>query len=256
MLAVAMLFLVASTVGTDVPPDAPTINGFSPTSGPVGTLVRVSGSNLKDVQSVQFGSRRAEVVHFVSESELTAEVPVGATTGLITVVTDHGIATSPGPFTVTVPTVPTSTPTPTMTSTPTPTATPVPTATPTPEPARIVEETCWSYLFELGPNITRLDSEPVHSQVLQQLQAHFDEALNGGRKAGFVLTFAQGPDDGSSTRAAQRINDMLLEADAAVFQSAAKKAYLARGRAQGRVEVQVYYLSGGGAITNAERCAD
>jgi uncharacterized repeat protein (TIGR03803 family) len=78
----------------------PTILGFSPTSGPVGTDVAITGESLSGATSVTFGGVRA--THFTVDSytEITATVPTGAKTGKIRVTTPGGTAASKGTFTV------------------------------------------------------------------------------------------------------------------------------------------------------------
>jgi len=84
------------------PPSAPTISGFSPSSGPVGTSVSITGTNFTSGSSVTFNATPATSVTFNSVSSLTAVVPSGATTGPIAVTTADGAAsTSPSSFTVT-----------------------------------------------------------------------------------------------------------------------------------------------------------
>jgi gliding motility-associated-like protein len=64
-----------------VAPVAPTITGFSPSSGPVGTSVTISGTNFNAAKAsniVFFGATRATVTE-ATESSLTVTVPVGAT---------------------------------------------------------------------------------------------------------------------------------------------------------------------------------
>jgi hypothetical protein len=87
-----------------LPPTASTgttvISGFSPISGAVGTTVTIYGVGLTSAQTVAFNGIAATFT-VVSDTEITATVPVGATTGTITVVTNIGTFTSPSSFTVT-----------------------------------------------------------------------------------------------------------------------------------------------------------
>jgi hypothetical protein len=76
------------------------ISGFSPTSGPTGTSVTITGSAFQDVTVVKFNKSKA-VFTIVSDTEITATVPGGATTGLVKVKTPTDIAKSSEPFTVT-----------------------------------------------------------------------------------------------------------------------------------------------------------
>jgi Calx-beta domain/Domain of unknown function (DUF4214) len=71
----------------------PTVNGFSPTTGAPGTNVTITGSGFISPSAVRFnGTDAAFTVN--STTEIVAVVPVTATTGLITVVTSGGTATS------------------------------------------------------------------------------------------------------------------------------------------------------------------
>nr|WP_249355532.1 IPT/TIG domain-containing protein [Chloracidobacterium sp. D] len=82
----------------------PTISSFSPTSGPVGTSVTITGTNFLNVSSVTFGDLPAPFT-VTSPTQLTATVPVGAVTAPIRVITPAGSATSATSFTV-IPRVP------------------------------------------------------------------------------------------------------------------------------------------------------
>ena len=91
----------AATSATDftvVP--APTISGFTPSTGGVGTSVAITGrGNLTGATAVKFNGTTA--THTVnSATQVTATVPTGATTGLISVTTPGGTATSSESFTV------------------------------------------------------------------------------------------------------------------------------------------------------------
>lgn len=78
----------------------PTIGGFSPTSGPVGTVVTIAGSGFTGVTSVRFGTTAAVTFAATSDTQITASVPVGASSGKITVVTPGGSNTSMSKFIV------------------------------------------------------------------------------------------------------------------------------------------------------------
>ena len=82
---------------------APTITSFSPTSGPVGTSVTITGTNFTGATAVRFNNVTASFV-VNSSTKITATVPVGATTGLISVTGPGGTATSSTNFTVVGPT--------------------------------------------------------------------------------------------------------------------------------------------------------
>jgi len=89
-----------TTSGTT--PPAPALTSFAPTSGPVGTSVTITGSNLSGATAVKFnGTTAAFAVN--SDTQITATVPAGAATGTISVSTPGGTATSGASFTVTSP---------------------------------------------------------------------------------------------------------------------------------------------------------
>jgi hypothetical protein len=81
---------------------APTIDSFSPASGPVGTSVTIHGNNFTgpDVTSVTFDGTSATFT-IDNPQRITATVPAGATTGPIAVTNPDGTATSSTNFTVT-----------------------------------------------------------------------------------------------------------------------------------------------------------
>jgi PKD repeat protein len=84
----------------------PTIRSFDPTSGPVGTSVTITGTDLTGATSVAFNGTPAGFT-VQSASSIIASVPAGATSGPLTVTTASGTGTSASPFTVTVAPAPT-----------------------------------------------------------------------------------------------------------------------------------------------------
>jgi hypothetical protein len=86
------------------PPPIPTIVGFAPGSGPVGTSVVITGTNFIAPATVSFNGTAATGVVINSATQITVPVPVGATTGPITIATAAGTATSSTSFRV-LPTV-------------------------------------------------------------------------------------------------------------------------------------------------------
>ncbi|MBI5825912.1 MAG: IPT/TIG domain-containing protein [Chloroflexi bacterium] len=90
------------TFTVTVPVPAPAITSFTPTSGPVGTSVTISGANFSGAIDVSFNGAAATFT-VDSDTSISASVPAGATTGTISVTTAGGTATSADPFTVTVP---------------------------------------------------------------------------------------------------------------------------------------------------------
>jgi hypothetical protein len=86
------------------PPSAlPTITGFSPTSGPVGAAVTMTGTGFTGATAVKFGGTSAPSYSVVGDTQITTTVPTGATSGTISVTTPVGTATSADTFTVTSP---------------------------------------------------------------------------------------------------------------------------------------------------------
>lgn len=77
----------------------PTITGFTPTSGPAGTVVTVTGSGFVNATRVTFTNVDA-VFAVDSPTQLHATVPGGINSGKITVRTAGGTATSATKFTV------------------------------------------------------------------------------------------------------------------------------------------------------------
>ena len=79
----------------------PVISSFSPTSGPVGTHVVITGTGLSQASTVTFGGVKATAFTVNSATQVTATVPTGAVTGKISITTAGGTATSASVFTVT-----------------------------------------------------------------------------------------------------------------------------------------------------------
>ena len=103
--------MTGSFTVTVAPP--PTITSFAPTSGPVGTTVVITGTNFSATPSnniVNFNGTSA-VVAASNATSITANVPVGATTGPISATVAGNTANSTTNFIVTVcPVAPTVTP--------------------------------------------------------------------------------------------------------------------------------------------------
>ena len=78
----------------------PVLKTFSPTSGPVGTLVTLTGTSFTQTTKVGFGGVHATSFTVDSDTQVTATVPTGAKTGRIAVTTAGGKAWSRGVFTV------------------------------------------------------------------------------------------------------------------------------------------------------------
>jgi uncharacterized repeat protein (TIGR02543 family) len=85
--------------------NAPVINSFSPTEGIAGTSVTINGNNLNGTTAVAFNGTPASGFSVDSDTQISATVPSGATTGPISVTNGDGTATSASDFVVIVPPV-------------------------------------------------------------------------------------------------------------------------------------------------------
>jgi hypothetical protein len=74
---------------------------FSPPSGPVGTVVTITGVSLTQTVGVGFGDDVPANFTVNSDLQVTATVPSGAKTGKVGVQTQGGTAISTAVFTVT-----------------------------------------------------------------------------------------------------------------------------------------------------------
>jgi outer membrane protein assembly factor BamB len=81
----------------------PAVGGFTPATGPVGTAVTITGSHFTGATAVRFNGTAATSFTVVGDTQITATVPTGATTGAVSVTTPAGTGSSTGVFTVTVP---------------------------------------------------------------------------------------------------------------------------------------------------------
>ncbi len=73
-----------ATSATDFSPSL-SVTGFSPGSGPPGTVVDIHGIGFAPASSVKFNGVSATSVSFVSSGEVDATVPAGATSGPVSV---------------------------------------------------------------------------------------------------------------------------------------------------------------------------
>ena len=78
----------------------PTVTGFSPASGPVGSHVVVTGKGLIQASLVKIGSKKATYV-VNSDTQVTVTVPAGAVTNKISITTPGGKAATKTKFVVT-----------------------------------------------------------------------------------------------------------------------------------------------------------
>jgi len=78
---------------------APTVTGFSPTGGCIGTQVTITGTNFTGATQVRFNGVLAAFT-VVNSTTITATVPAGASSGLISVTNASGTGSSANAFTV------------------------------------------------------------------------------------------------------------------------------------------------------------
>ena len=78
----------------------PTITSFTPATGPAGTSVTITGSALLGATAVVFNGVSAASFTVGSDTQISAVVPFGATTGPIAVTTPDGTAISAENYTV------------------------------------------------------------------------------------------------------------------------------------------------------------
>ena len=100
---------VSTPAGTGTSPSPftvlfpPTITSFTPASGPVGTVVTLTGTGFTGTTAVRFNGTAAASFAVVSATSATATVAAGTSSGVLTLSTPAGTATSPSPFTVLAP---------------------------------------------------------------------------------------------------------------------------------------------------------
>lgn len=78
----------------------PDVSSFSPTSGAVGKSVTITGTGLMQTVAVYFDGVQATEFKVISDTEVTATLPTGATTGPISVEAQGGTGFSSTDFTV------------------------------------------------------------------------------------------------------------------------------------------------------------
>ena len=92
-----------STTNFTVSLPPPTITSFSPTSGPIGANVGITGTGFTGATAVKFNGSSA-TFSVTDDSHVSATVPNSATSGTISVTTPSGTTSSSTSFTVNVPT--------------------------------------------------------------------------------------------------------------------------------------------------------
>jgi hypothetical protein len=96
--AAAPTATTTTATATTAAPAVPTISSFSPVSGPVGTVVTVTGTNLDQATVVAFNQGGTVSFTVSSPTSLKATVPSGSQTGAFSL--NNGQAVSAQPFTV------------------------------------------------------------------------------------------------------------------------------------------------------------
>ncbi len=91
--------------GGATPPPAPSITGFSPSSGIPEDLVTITGTNFTNACAVRFNSTPATFT-LTGDTTITATVPSGARTGRISVTTAVGTAISTSDYALPPPSPP------------------------------------------------------------------------------------------------------------------------------------------------------
>ncbi|MFZ4484695.1 MAG: beta strand repeat-containing protein, partial [Chthoniobacterales bacterium] len=84
---------------TSASANAPTVTSFSPSGGPAGTSVVITGANFSTATTVAFNGATASFT-IDNSTQITATVPGAATTGLISVTNPGGTGFSASSFTV------------------------------------------------------------------------------------------------------------------------------------------------------------
>ena len=98
---VATLFLVGLVAPAFALPPSPVITSFLPVSGPVGTSVTITGTDLGSATVLTFNGVSALPATSNNATTIVAVVPATATTGKISVTTAGGSYTTASNFTIT-----------------------------------------------------------------------------------------------------------------------------------------------------------
>ncbi|HUS24612.1 MAG TPA: IPT/TIG domain-containing protein, partial [Candidatus Binatia bacterium] len=109
----------------------PWISNFSPTSGPVGTVVTINGTGFTGLNQAWAGNAHDAGITVVSSTQVKVTIPADATTGAIGILNGSAAAFTAQSFTLT----PGSTPAPQPAPAPAPAPSPSPSPSPAPAPA-------------------------------------------------------------------------------------------------------------------------
>ncbi|WP_222982846.1 Ig-like domain-containing protein [Flagellimonas meishanensis] len=96
------IFVISCSQEDQVPQGSPSITGISPASGPSGTQITITGqnfSNVAEATTVRIGNVLANITS-ISDTEISAIVPKGATNGSVSITIDGNTVTG-GSFTMT-----------------------------------------------------------------------------------------------------------------------------------------------------------
>jgi hypothetical protein len=96
--ALALALGVVGVLVTALPASASTITSFSPTCGVAGTVVTINGAGFTGMSDVLFNGTSSSGEIFLSDAQVTATVPAGATAGPITVETPAADSASTANF--------------------------------------------------------------------------------------------------------------------------------------------------------------
>lgn len=102
LLSLSFIPFLSIQAATGTPP-GPVITSFSPASGPIGTLVTITGTGLyTPTRALSIGGVPAILISTTGSTQLVAMVMPGARTGLVSITTFSGNTTGPSNFTVTL----------------------------------------------------------------------------------------------------------------------------------------------------------
>ena len=73
---------------------------FSPSSGPVGTVVTVTGSGFSGLSVASVGAQKNASVSVLSDTQVAVTIPAGATSGAIGIFSESAVAFSATAFSV------------------------------------------------------------------------------------------------------------------------------------------------------------
>jgi hypothetical protein len=99
--AISVITAAGTATSTDNFSPTLSITGYSPTSGPVGTVVDIKGIGFTPDATVKFNGTTTATVTYIGPGEVKATVPTGASTGPITLTTAAGTVQARSKYTLT-----------------------------------------------------------------------------------------------------------------------------------------------------------